>query len=352
MARRRSLTDTQIAALPVKAKPYNMPDPEQAGLYIRVRPTGSKMFCAVARTPNGKQVWTTIGATHVFAVAQARLKTKEIVSRLRQGLELSGPKSFESVANDWYKRHVLAKGLISATDLRTMLDRHLIPAWRNREFVSVRRGDVARRLDQIEDSNGPVVADFALATIRTICSWYETRNENYASPIVKGMRRTNAKERARSRILDDNEIKAVWRTAEANGTFGAFIRLCLLTGQRREKILAMKWEDISDGVWTIQRAAREKGTAGSLQLPTAALAIINMQPRYASNPYVFATKGDFYIQGVSRSKSVFDKKAGVTNWTIYDLRRTARSLISRAGVRPDIAERVLGHAIRGVESVL
>ena len=81
MARRRSLTDTQIAALPVKAKPYNMPDPEQAGLYIRVRPTGSKMFCAVARTPNGKQVWTTIGATQVFAVAQARLKTKEVVSR-------------------------------------------------------------------------------------------------------------------------------------------------------------------------------------------------------------------------------------------------------------------------------
>ena len=166
------------------------------------------------------------------------------------------------------------------------------------------------------------------------------------------MRRTNAKERARSRILDDNEIKAVWRTAEANGTFGAFIRLCLLTGQRREKILAMKWEDISDGVWTIQRVAREKGTAGSLQLPTAALAIINMQPRYASNPYVFATKGDFYIQGVSRSKSVFDKKAGVTNWTIHDLRRTARSLMSRAGVRPDIAERVLGHAIRGVEADL
>ena len=97
--------------------------------------------------------------------------------------------------------------------------------------------------------------------------------------------------------------------------------------------------------------AREKGTAGSLQLPTAALAIINMQPRYASNPYVFATKGDFYIQGVSRSKSVFDKKAGVTNWTIYDLRRTARPLMSCAGVRPDIAERVIGHAIRGVESV-
>ncbi len=38
-------------------------------------------------------------------------------------------------------------------------------------------------------------------------------------------------------------------------------------------------------------------------------------------------------------------------WTLHDLRRTARSLMSRAGVRPDISERVLGHAIPGVQGV-
>ena len=39
------------------------------------------------------------------------------------------------------------------------------------------------------------------------------------------------------------------------------------------------------------------------------------------------------------------------SWVVHDLRRTARSLMSRAGVRPDIAERVLGHAISGVEGI-
>ena len=38
-------------------------------------------------------------------------------------------------------------------------------------------------------------------------------------------------------------------------------------------------------------------------------------------------------------------------WTLHDLRRTARTLMSRAGVRPDIAERVLGHVISGVEGI-
>ncbi len=37
------------------------------------------------------------------------------------------------------------------------------------------------------------------------------------------------------------------------------------------------------------------------------------------------------------------------NWTLHDLRRTARSLMSRAGVTPHTAERVLGHTIKGVE---
>lgn len=35
-------------------------------------------------------------------------------------------------------------------------------------------------------------------------------------------------------------------------------------------------------------------------------------------------------------------------WTLHDLRRTARSLMSRAKVPADHAERVLGHVIGGV----
>ena len=39
----------------------------------------------------------------------------------------------------------------------------------------------------------------------------------------------------------------------------------------------------------------------------------------------------------------------IPNWTLHDLRRTAKTLMARAGVRPDISERVLGHVIAGVE---
>jgi integrase len=36
-------------------------------------------------------------------------------------------------------------------------------------------------------------------------------------------------------------------------------------------------------------------------------------------------------------------------WTIHDLRRTSRSLLSRAGVSSEHAERIMGHVIPGVE---
>jgi integrase len=91
---------------------------------------------------------------------------------------------------------------------------------------------------------------------------------------------------------------------------------------------------------------REKGNAGRLKLPRLALDIINAQPRFVGTDYIFAGhKGgaDATLRG-SEYKTKFDEHSGVTDWVLHDLRRTARSLMSRAGVPADVAERVLGHS--------
>ena len=349
MARGKILTDEQIAKLPPRTSAY--PDPELAGHYIRVRPTGKRVFCVVARDPNGKQVWHTIGGADLYNVAEAREAARDAIKAIKTGGNRNGVETFETVASEWIKRHVEARGLISGADIKGYLSRTLIPAWGGREFTSIRRSDVAKILDDVEDKNGVVSADRALAVIRGICNWYATRHDDYCSPVVRGMRRTNPKARARSRILEDDELRALWTAAEASGVFGALVRIALLTGQRREKIISMKWEDIVDGEWRIPALDRERSTAGALGLPPEALNILYAQPRFASNPHIFAGIGRNAIGSTSYRKAKLDKQAGVFGWTLHDLRRTARSLMSRAGVRPDIAERVLGHAIKGVEGV-
>jgi integrase len=154
--------------------------------------------------------------------------------------------------------------------------------------------------------------------------------------------------------LSDDELRAMWRVAESAGPFGALVRLLLLTAQRREKVVSMKWSDIGiDGTWRIPLEAREKGAPAEIALPAAAVDIIRVQPQLGDNPFVLAGRGDAHINGFSKSKKAFDAKLpkGIPAWMLHDLRRSARSLMARAGVSNDHAERVLGHARPGVEGI-
>ena len=184
-------------------------------------------------------------------------------------------------------------------------------------------------------------------------NWYALRSEDYASPMVRGMKyETNA----RDRKLSDDELRLIWNACE--GTFGDIVKVLLLTAQRRDKVTTMKWADIKYAVWHIPQEAREKSVPGALKLPQLALDIIEARPRIAGNDFVFAGRVHGQpFNSYSQGKEELDAKLNLSttdklpNWTLHDLRRTARSLMSRAGVTPHIAERVLGHTIKGVEGV-
>jgi integrase len=353
----RALSDRRIALLKPRAKRYAVPDPGQPGLYVRIQPTGSKSFCAVTPDPHGKQIWATIDTTAALKIEDARAKAREAIRRIKDGLppfEAPSPRAatFADVVAQWLKRHVEAKGLRTASHIRWMLNRHVLPRWGNRAFVATRRSDVAELLDEVEDRSGVRQADQVLSLVRGIANWYATRHDSYVPPFVKGMRRSSTAESARTRILDDDELRAVWAAAADAGRFGALVKLLLLTTQRRAKIVAMRWQDISeDGVWAIPAEPREKPNAGKLKLPQRALEIIRSQPQLGDNPFVFPGRCDNHMGGFSACKLAFDAKLppAMPGWTLHDLRRTSRSLLSRCGVPREHAERVLGHVVGGVE---
>jgi integrase len=348
---RKTLTDNGVAALKPRSKLYAHPDPQLPGHYVRVAPTGRKSFVAVARDPRGKQIWTTIGSASLISIEDSRAKARVVITRIRAGQDRAGPQSFQAVAEEWLKRHVDARGLRSGHEIKRQLYRDVMPVWGGREFESIRRADVVKLLDHVEDDAGARSADLVLSIVRGICNWYSLRDEDYANPIVKGMMRHSAKGHARQRILSDDEIRAVWMAYSIGDAYGDLIKLALLTGQRQDKVASMRWADVSvDGEWSIPNGTREKGTGGTMPLPTMALDIIRARPRLGESSYVFAGRHS-YIKGFAKLKRALDLKVSIPHWQFHDLRRTARSLMSRAGVRPDIAERVLGHAIKGVEGV-
>ena len=356
--RRRGLTDRQVAALPRRATTYFHPDPELPKHGVRVHPNGPGTYTIITRDPYSKQKWVKIGSTAEKTVAEARELARKVIKRVEAGLDpfKSPPVKPDTVADvieTYCKRHVEARRLRSGDEIRRICERYVLPYWSDRPFAEIRRSDVAKLLDHIEDRHGPWVADHMLAVLRGVAAWYASRNDDFAIPFVSNMRRVPAETRKRARILNDDELRAVWHAAGNAGTFGAFVRVLLLTGQRREKVVTIRWDDIApDGTWTIPTAAREKGNAGTLTLPVPAQAIIDALPRIAGNPHVFAGQRDGQsINNFARSKAALDEASGVHGWKLHDLRRTARSLMSRAGVSSEHAERVLGHIVGGVEGI-
>ena len=355
--RRKNLTNRQIAALPRKRERYTVTDPEQRGLYLRVPPQGPIVFAVAIRDQYGKKPWHKVGTTADMSIEDARERAQRVIRRIKDGLPAfepipEPPASYRAIAEKWLELHVGHQGLRSGPEIERLLRKFVFPFWGKRKFTDIKRRDINELLDAIAKDSA-WNADHVLAVIRKMSNWHATRDDDYVSPFVKGMRRTRSEVRARDRILNDDELRRIWRQAEANGTFGALIRLALLTGQRRGDVVAMKWHDITpDGVWEILTETREKGNIGAVRLPEQALAIVKTQPRLSGNPYVFAaSRGPGPLNGFNKRKAAFDQTCGVTGWTLHDLRRTARSLMSRAGVSDEHAEHALGHKLQGVKKV-
>jgi integrase len=294
-----------------------------------------------------------LGLYPILNLKEAREKARQFLADPQKALAQADSGSFKDVAQNFIKRHVEASKLRSQPEIERCLDKYIYPQWEHKPFRELKRADVATLLDHIQDQHGPRQADMCLAIIRKMTHWYQSRNDDYVTPVVRGMGRSKPADRKRKRILDDDEIRALWKACDGMGTFGAILKCCLLTAQRRDKVTTIKWDDLKDGVWTIVAEAREKGTAGTLRLPPIVLEIINAQPRLAGNPYLFAVgNGRGMFNSFSQRKDELDKKLPkMPPWVIHDLRRTARSLMARAGVLSEHAERVLGHAIPGVEGV-
>jgi integrase len=365
---KKRLTEEGVSKLkpPAEGKQVDYFDAGMPGLVLRVNYGGAKVWRALYYVKkvgkDGKRITMPtmhkLGRYPHLKLKEARDFARQFLADPQKALAQADSGTFKEVAENFIKRHVEANKLRSKPEIERCLKKYIYPAWQHRPFRGLKRADVADLLDRIEDNHGKRQADLCLAIIRKMMNWYATRNDDYLSPIVRGMQRSNAGDRRRKRILDDDEIRALWKACDAindETSFGALMKVLLLTAQREGKVATMKWNDLVDGEWRIPGESREKGTAGNIKLPQKALDVIEKQPRITGNPYVFSGRGG-HFNNFTHGKDALDIKLKETlpdmpPWVIHDLRRTARSLMSRAGVRPDISERVLGHAIPGVEGV-
>jgi hypothetical protein len=232
MPKRRQLDGQQVAGLARKPKRYNLADPEQRGHYLRVPARTSRApisYAAVARDPSGKQIWETLGTTEGLGIEQARELARVAIRRIKAGeptVEPAKP-TVRAVAEQWLDRHVRKNGFRTSYEMERIVRRYILPHIGGCDIADLRRKDIAEMLDRVEDSSGTPTADVVLKTLRSIARWHQERDEIFSTAFITGVKRRTPKGgRERSRMLTDDEIRAVWKTAAANGVYGAASGFC------------------------------------------------------------------------------------------------------------------------------
>lgn len=345
------------------------------GFGVRVTASGARAFILNYRL-RGREHRFTIGAWPDWSALKAVREARSLRQRVDRGEDplkdrapIPTTKSVSSVIDNFMARYVRNKErpLRSADQIQSAFDRLVKPCIGKLGVYELRRSHIAEMLDKVEDEAGPVQADRVRAYLRKALSWYSERDDdfNLNAAFVRVGARANPKERARTRVLSDNELRVVWRLLSEAGTFGALLKTLLLTAQRRDEVANMTWSEIgAEGIWTIPAERYKTKRSNHVPLSKAAREVIEAQPKIDGCDYVFPSRTKTPFSGFGKSKARLDKAVllymqkhvkkvadvgPLPNWTLHDLRRTAKTLMARAGVRPDISERVLGHVIAGVE---
>jgi integrase len=368
----RPLTQFDLDNLKPGDKDYEKSD-GRSGLRVLVRATGGKSWIVRTRVA-GKLIKATLGKVEAISLKDARKLASKVILKAGDGININEEKrevekarrgaaknTLKAICEEYLtrecgmRRDADGEATFNGEKLRTgkqrldALERLVYPTLGKRPIDEVKRTDIIRLLDKIEDDSGPRMADLVLAYIRKILNWHASRSDDYRSPIVRAMARHKAG--PRERILTDDELRAVWNAGGDAGAFGAVVRFILLTAARRDEAAKMRSAEMDGADWCLP-AARNKTKVDLVRpLPKAALDVLADVVRYKGCPYVFSNDGVTAIGGYGKAKAKFDTACGVTGWTLHDLRRSARSLMSRTGVPSDHAERCLGHVIGGVRGV-
>ena len=108
---------------------------------------------------------------------------------------------------------------------------------------AVRRSDIARLLDPHSKKSGRFAANRLRAALSAFWSWGMRAGLIVAesNPVTFTLRHP---EKARERTLTDNEIRAIWVVTDGDGDYARIVRLCMLTGCRREEIGGLRWDEV------------------------------------------------------------------------------------------------------------
>jgi integrase len=339
-------------------------DSELKGFGLMVTAAGHKSFVVQYRAGRRSRRMTIDG---MLPLTEAKREARKYLGEVAKGGDPVAEERAARAADeetlakiaDRYLVSRAGRSLRSIDQRKRTLARLVLPKLGARQIETIKRSEVARLLDQIADQRGPRMAGNTAAILQILFHWWEKQTDDFVSPMVRGMV-VDGISTPRDRILTDSELRAFWRVAQAwSHPFARLMLFVLLTATRRNEAAGMTRSELEGDVWTIPSSRYKTKVDHVVPLSRAARAVIDGCPVLDKAGFVFTINGRKQLRAFARFKVEFDRRmraelrqidpdAEYKNWRIHDVRRTARTLMARAGVDADVAERCLGHVIRGV----
>lgn len=349
------------------------------GLTLVVQPSGKRSWAVRYRTASRKPVKLTLGPHPLIGLGEAREQAREILQRVARGEDPAGEKrvtktiTFTDAPSRekdlWPKvveRYLLrdAASLRSHDTIKSILERETGDRWASKLIRDIGRRDVVKMIDEISDRGTPIAGNRALAYVRRVFNWAQSRDLVDANPCdgVKGQ-----PEKSRDRLLSKSELADLWRVStDLAYPFGSMVHLLILTAQRLREVAEMPWAelDLDSATWTIEPERAKNDSRHSVALAPSTVRLLKAVPKIGKPAkFVLTTTGSTPISGFSRAKTQIDRKlreldlergkaarlsadevAPRTPWTFHDIRRSCATGMAEIGILPDLIERILNHA--------
>jgi integrase len=304
---------------------------------------------------SGKPVRITLGRYPVLGLSEARKAARIALEEAAAGgdprPEPPAPrKTLDAMIDEFEARHLVKLRPKSRVETLRYLRGRFLQRFAGRAPETLKRAEIQALLDDMIDEGRATSANRMLAAVRKLLNWAVERGELDVSPCM-GLR-SPAREVQRDRFLSMEEVARLWEASKTLSPINrAFIRILLLTGQRRESVAQLRRSQITGGVWSIPREAMKGGRRHTLPLPSLVLDIINETPATGEGDLVFSVDGERRIGGFSKLKSQLDAASGLSDWRLHDLRRTAGTHIARLGFPRIVVSKILGHTEAGVTQI-
>jgi len=386
-----ALTDTRLRNLKSTGKRFELPDRD--GLVLRVSQRGVMTWTVscrvsgqgeaagtrVTRLAGAKQRFT-LGEYPSISLAEARERAAVIKRLARAGTPpaveaRAEPVSAPTVA-DLVERYVSShvhRNLKGGKNVENLLRRHVVPRWGEREMGSITRGDLIDLLEEVRCPHeteivgsggkqtkavrgGPGSAAEVRKWTRAMFQFAVEVGILTENPLADIRNRDRQKKR--DRVLNMNELRAVWRASSHMGhPWGPYLQLIMLTGDRRGEWANARpeWLDTDCTRLEIPAAHYKTGKPQVVPLSTKAREIVRSLPSPELGPFLFSsTGGERPVSGFSKAKARLDKLiaedrgAAMPHWVIHDLRRSMATHMEKIGIEPHIIEVCLGHTLRGI----